>query len=90
MRRIGKMSSGGPKAVEVGEAIREGAYAFSKTAIQNHRYHNRCSFRLLTVRWALTLQSRSWWCSCLLAAGYTQWTTPPRQTSELLQQKKRR
>jgi K(+)-stimulated pyrophosphate-energized sodium pump len=30
MRRIGKMSPGGPKAVEVGEAIREGAYAFLK------------------------------------------------------------
>ncbi len=30
MRRIGKMSSGGPKAVEVGDAIREGAYAFLK------------------------------------------------------------
>ena len=30
MRRIGKMSPGGPKAVEVGDAIREGAYAFLK------------------------------------------------------------
>jgi K(+)-stimulated pyrophosphate-energized sodium pump len=30
MRRIGKMSPGGPKAVEVGNAIREGAYAFLK------------------------------------------------------------
>jgi K(+)-stimulated pyrophosphate-energized sodium pump len=30
MRRIGKMNSGGPKAVEVGEAIRVGAYAFLK------------------------------------------------------------
>jgi|WetSurMetagenome_2_1015567.scaffolds.fasta_scaffold11344_2 K(+)-stimulated pyrophosphate-energized sodium pump len=30
MRRIGKMSPGGPKAVEVAEAIREGAYAFLK------------------------------------------------------------
>jgi K(+)-stimulated pyrophosphate-energized sodium pump len=30
MQRIGKMSQGGPKAVEVGEAIRVGAYAFLK------------------------------------------------------------
>jgi K(+)-stimulated pyrophosphate-energized sodium pump len=30
MHRIGKMSPGGPKAVEVGNAIREGAYAFLK------------------------------------------------------------
>jgi K(+)-stimulated pyrophosphate-energized sodium pump len=30
MRKIGKMSPGGPKAVEVGNAIREGAYAFLK------------------------------------------------------------
>ncbi len=30
MFRIGKMSSGGPKTVEVGNAIREGAYAFLK------------------------------------------------------------
>jgi K(+)-stimulated pyrophosphate-energized sodium pump len=30
MRRINKMSPGGPRAVEVGEAIREGAYAFLK------------------------------------------------------------
>ncbi len=30
MQRIGKMSPGGPKAVEVGNAIREGAYAFLK------------------------------------------------------------
>ncbi len=30
MRHIGKMSPGGPKAVEVGNAIREGAYAFLK------------------------------------------------------------
>ena len=30
MYRIGKMSSGGPKTVEVGNAIREGAYAFLK------------------------------------------------------------
>jgi K(+)-stimulated pyrophosphate-energized sodium pump len=30
MRRIGKMSAGGPKAIEVGDAIREGAYAFLK------------------------------------------------------------
>ncbi|MDD4325828.1 MAG: sodium-translocating pyrophosphatase [Candidatus Bathyarchaeia archaeon] len=30
MNRIGKMSPGGPKTVEVGNAIREGAYAFLK------------------------------------------------------------
>ena len=30
MYRIGKMSPGGPKTVEVGNAIREGAYAFLK------------------------------------------------------------
>ncbi len=30
MRHIGKMSAGGPKAQEVGAAIREGAYAFLK------------------------------------------------------------
>jgi K(+)-stimulated pyrophosphate-energized sodium pump len=30
MRHIGKMSAGGPKAQEVGNAIREGAYAFLK------------------------------------------------------------
>ena len=30
MRKIGRMSPGGPKAVEVGNAIREGAYAFLK------------------------------------------------------------
>ena len=30
MRHIGKMSAGGPKAQEVGSAIREGAYAFLK------------------------------------------------------------
>ena len=30
MARIGKMSPGGPKTVEVGNAIREGAYAFLK------------------------------------------------------------
>jgi K(+)-stimulated pyrophosphate-energized sodium pump len=30
MRKIGKMSPGGPKTVEVGNAIREGAYAFLK------------------------------------------------------------
>ena len=30
MRYIGKMSPGGPKAAEVGNAIREGAYAFLK------------------------------------------------------------
>lgn len=30
MQRIGKMDPGGPKAVEVGQAIREGAYAFLK------------------------------------------------------------
>jgi len=30
MRRINNMSPGGPKAVEVGDAIREGAYAFLK------------------------------------------------------------
>ncbi len=30
MRRIGKMSPGGPKSIEVGNAIREGAYAFLK------------------------------------------------------------
>ncbi|MCL5876331.1 MAG: sodium-translocating pyrophosphatase [Candidatus Bathyarchaeota archaeon] len=30
MQRIGKMSPGGPKTVEVGNAIREGAYAFLK------------------------------------------------------------
>ncbi len=30
MRKIGKMSPGSPKAVEVGNAIREGAYAFLK------------------------------------------------------------
>ena len=30
MRKINKMSPGGPKVVEVGEAIREGAYAFLK------------------------------------------------------------
>ncbi len=30
MRKIGKMSPGGPKAVEVANAIREGAYAFLK------------------------------------------------------------
>ncbi len=30
MRHIGRMSPGGPKAVEVGNAIREGAYAFLK------------------------------------------------------------
>ncbi len=30
MYKIGKMSPGGPKAVEVGNAIREGAYAFLK------------------------------------------------------------
>src|SRR5271157_3701330 len=30
MRHIGRMSAGGPKAQEVGNAIREGAYAFLK------------------------------------------------------------
>ncbi len=30
MRKIGKMSPGSPKAIEVGNAIREGAYAFLK------------------------------------------------------------
>ena len=34
MRKIGKMSPGSPKAVEVGNAIREGAYAFLKRQYQ--------------------------------------------------------
>ncbi len=34
MYRIGKMSPGGPKTVEVGNAIREGAYAFLKRQYQ--------------------------------------------------------
>ncbi|XES78163.1 MAG: sodium-translocating pyrophosphatase [Candidatus Bathyarchaeia archaeon] len=49
MRRIGKMSSGGPKAVEVGEAIREGAYAFLKRQYKTIAIITAVLFVLLTV-----------------------------------------
>ena len=49
MRRIGKMSPGGPKAVEVGEAIREGAYAFLKRQYKTIAIITGIVFVLLTI-----------------------------------------
>ena len=49
MRRIGKMSPGGPKAVEVGEAIREGAYAFLKRQYKTIAIITVVVFVLLTI-----------------------------------------
>jgi len=49
MRRIGKMSPGGPKAVEVGDAIREGAYAFLKRQYKTIAIITAIIFVLLTV-----------------------------------------
>jgi K(+)-stimulated pyrophosphate-energized sodium pump len=49
MRRIGKMSPGGPKAVEVGDAIREGAYAFLKRQYKTIAIITGVVFVLLTV-----------------------------------------
>jgi K(+)-stimulated pyrophosphate-energized sodium pump len=49
MRRIGKMSPGGPKAVEVGNAIREGAYAFLKRQYKTIAIITAVVFVLLTV-----------------------------------------
>ena len=49
MYRIGKMSPGGPKAVEVGEAIREGAYAFLKRQYKTIAIITVVLFALLTV-----------------------------------------
>jgi K(+)-stimulated pyrophosphate-energized sodium pump len=49
MRRIGKMSPGGPKAVEVGNAIREGAYAFLKRQYKTITAITAVLFVLLAV-----------------------------------------
>jgi K(+)-stimulated pyrophosphate-energized sodium pump len=49
MRRIGNMNSGGPKAVEVGEAIREGAYAFLKRQYKTIAAITAVLFVLLAV-----------------------------------------
>ena len=49
MRRIGKMSPGGPKAVEVGNAIREGAYAFLKRQYRTIAIITAIVFVLLAV-----------------------------------------
>ena len=49
MYRIEKMSPGGPKAVEVGEAIREGAYAFLKRQYKTIAIITVILFALLTV-----------------------------------------
>ncbi len=49
MRKIGKMSPGGPKAVEVGEAIRIGAYAFLKRQYKTIAIITGVLFVLLTV-----------------------------------------
>ena len=49
MRRIGKMSPGGPKAVEVGNAIREGAYAFLKRQYRTIAIITAIVFVLLAI-----------------------------------------
>ncbi len=49
MRKIGRMSPGGPKAVEVGEAIREGAYAFLKRQYKTIAIITAVLFALLWV-----------------------------------------
>jgi K(+)-stimulated pyrophosphate-energized sodium pump len=49
MRRINNMSPGGPKAVEVGEAIREGAYAFLKRQYKTIAIITAVVFVLLTI-----------------------------------------
>ncbi|MCW4009339.1 MAG: sodium-translocating pyrophosphatase [Candidatus Bathyarchaeota archaeon] len=49
MVRIGKMSPGGPKAVEVGEAIRVGAYAFLKRQYKTIAIITVVLFVLLTI-----------------------------------------
>jgi len=49
MRKIGKMSPGGPKAVEVGNAIREGAYAFLKRQYKTIGIITAVLFVLLAV-----------------------------------------
>ena len=49
MYRIGKMSPGGPKTVEVGNAIREGAYAFLKRQYQTIAIITAVIFVLLWI-----------------------------------------
>jgi K(+)-stimulated pyrophosphate-energized sodium pump len=49
MQRIGKMSPGGPKAIEVGNAIREGAYAFLKRQYKTIGIITAVLFVLLAV-----------------------------------------
>ena len=49
MRKITKMSPGGPKAVEVGEAIRVGAYAFLKRQYKTIAYITAILFVILWV-----------------------------------------
>ncbi len=49
MYRIGKMSPGGPKAVEVGNAIREGAYAFLKRQYKTIAIITAVLFVLLAI-----------------------------------------
>ena len=58
MRHIGKMSPGGPKAVEVGNAIREGAYAFLKRQYTTIAVITVVVFVLLWV--ALPLNGTPW------------------------------
>ncbi len=49
MYRIGKMNPGGPKTVEVGNAIREGAYAFLKRQYKTIAIITAILFVLLTI-----------------------------------------